>query len=73
MQKLSTGRRKINVLSDVALNWSLVVAMVMIPRQCLLSCAFLRVQTSETTKDSIEIKLPAAGLRLEGTAKQPTL
>ncbi|MCY3007647.1 MAG: hypothetical protein NTV29_16950 [Planctomycetota bacterium] len=37
------------------------------------SSAFLRVQTPEPTKDSIEIKLPAAGLRLEGTAKQPTL
>ena len=30
--------------------------------------AFLRVQTSEPTKDSIEIKIPEAGERPEGTA-----
>jgi hypothetical protein len=30
--------------------------------------AFLRVQTSSSTKDSIEIILPEAGERLEGTA-----
>ena len=33
--------------------------------------AFLRMQTSDSTKDSIEIKLPEAGQRREGTAKQP--
>jgi hypothetical protein len=30
--------------------------------------AFLRVQTSDSTKDSIEIKLSEAGVRREGTA-----
>ena len=35
--------------------------------------AFLRVQTSDSTKDSIEIKLPEAGERLEvrGEREQP--
>ena len=35
--------------------------------------AFLRVQASEPTKDSIEIKLPGAGARLEviGVREQP--
>jgi hypothetical protein len=35
--------------------------------------AFLRVQTSDSTKDSIEIKLPEAGQRLEaiGVREQP--
>ncbi|MCY3007243.1 MAG: hypothetical protein NTV29_14860, partial [Planctomycetota bacterium] len=33
--------------------------------------AFLRVQTAEPTKVSIKIKLPEAGERREGTAKQP--
>ena len=32
------------------------------------SSVFLRVTTSEPTKDSIEIKLPEAGERREGTA-----
>jgi BioD-like phosphotransacetylase family protein len=29
------------------------------------------VQTSDSTKDSIEIKFPEAGERRDGTAKQP--